>query len=110
MAFVFTWLCCVCAIYIPAFNRKSDLSEISKVIDYSISSVLNLSLSFTPFDLIAFIITKTLSLRNYVEAVLLLGGENFYMSIQAIQDNCRYYFVCGNHQLLSQWVVYKSER
>jgi hypothetical protein len=38
---LFLQVCVVCAIYILAFKRNSDLSEISKVIDYSISSQQN---------------------------------------------------------------------
>lgn len=66
VAFVSVCLCCFCAIYSSAFNRKSDLSEVSEVIDYS-TSVLNPFLSCQLTGLLVhltFVIARILRLKE----------------------------------------------
>lgn len=74
---LFLRICVVCAIYISAFKRHSDLSEISKVIDYSVSSqhspFLSCQLSVSLFDVtvFVFITDQILPSRNYAPTILL---------------------------------------
>lgn len=65
---LFLHICVVCAIFIFAFKKNSGLSEISKVIDYCVSSQQNpffsRQLSVSLFDVKVFMRDQVLPSRN----------------------------------------------